>query len=90
MSVPVILCVFVGAILACMATCQCQGIQFVAMNREKIYEFEGAVNVIAQAPWDQLSSQPPQTVSWKIRGTFKLQRTHQTTLSASVRLEMEC
>lgn len=85
MCVRVILCVFLGAILACAITCRCQGIEFVALNREKIYEFEGTVNVIAQAPWDQINSQPQQMAAWTIRGTVKLQRTQNNALAASVR-----
>lgn len=91
MDVQVILLLFVGAILACATNCHCQAIEFVALNREKIYEFEGAVNVIAQAPWDQINSQPQQTVAWKIRGTVKLQRTqekHENALAASVRQQI--
>lgn len=85
MSVQVILCVFFGVILACATTAQCQGIEFVALNREKLYEFEGTVNVIAQAPWDQINEQPQQTAAWKIRGTVKLQRTKEHELAAAVR-----
>lgn len=74
----------VGAILVFVAACQCQGIDFVALNREIIYEYEGSVNVIAQAPWDQIHLKLTQTVGWKIRGTVKLQRLDDTTLAASV------
>lgn len=80
--------VFVGAILACVTTYQCQGIEFVTLNRESIYEYEGSVSVIAQAPWDHGDSihlKPPQTAGWKIRGTVKLQRLNEQTLAASVR-----
>lgn len=80
-----VLHVFVGAILACVTTCQCQSIEFVALNRESIYEYEGSVVVIAQAPWDQMNSKLPQTAGWKIRGTVKLQRLNEQTLAASVR-----
>lgn len=77
--------VFVVTILVFVAACQCQGIDFFALNRETIYEYEGSVNVIAQAPWDQIHLKSTQTVGWKIRGTVKLQRIHDTTLAASVR-----
>lgn len=80
-----ILFVFVGAILACVTTCRSQGIEFVPLNRENIYEYEGSVSVIAQAPWDQINLKPPQTAGWNIRGTVKLQRTDEQTLAASVR-----
>lgn len=82
-----VLCVllFVGAVLACVSACQCQGIDFVTLNRESIYEFEGSVNVIAQAPWDQVHLKPSQMAGWKIRGTVKLQRSDEKTLAVSVR-----
>lgn len=78
-------CVFVDALLVFLAAFQCQGIDFVALNRETIYEYEGSVDVIAQAPWDQKHLKSTQTAGWKIRGTVKLQRSHDTTLAASVR-----
>lgn len=83
--VLLILIFFVGAILACATACLSQGIEFVSLNRENIYEYEGSVSVIAQAPWDQINLKPPQTASWKIRGTVKLQRNNENTLAASVR-----
>lgn len=64
---------------------ECQCINFVALNREVIYEYEGSVSGIAQAPWDQIHLKSTQTVGWKIRGTVKLQRLHDRTLAASVR-----
>lgn len=81
-----VLFVFVGAILACATTCRCQGIEFVAINRENIYEYVGSVSVNAQTPWDdQTGGKSPQQAAWTIRGTVKLQRTNNQTLSASVR-----
>lgn len=81
-----VLFVFVGAILACATTCRCQGIEFVAINRENIYEYVGSVSVNAQTPWDdQTGGKSPQQAGWTIRGTVKLQRTNDQTLSASVR-----
>lgn len=72
--------------MACVTTaCRCQGIEFVALNRENIFEYEGSVSVIAQTPWDQINSKLPQTAGWKIRGTVKLQRINEQTLAASVR-----
>lgn len=80
-----LLLVFVGAIVACITTCQCQGIDFISLNRESIYEYEGSVSVIAQAPWDETHLKQPQTAGWKIRGTVKFQRLNEQTLAASVR-----
>lgn len=77
--------IFLVTILVFVASCQCQGIDFFALNRETIYEYEGSVNVIAQAPWDQIHLKSTQTVGWKIRGTVKLQRLSDSTLAASVR-----
>lgn len=65
-----------------MTACQCQGIEFVALKRENVYEFEGSVIVIAQTPWDQINL--PQTAGWKVRGTIKLQCINEHTLAASV------
>lgn len=76
-----------GVILAWMATCHCQGIEFVALNRENVYEYEGSVIVIAQTPWDQINL--PQTAGWKIRGTVKLQCINEHTLAASVSQSMK-
>lgn len=76
---------FLGAILACVTTCRCQGIEFVALNRENIYEYEGSVSVNAQTPWDQINLKPPQTAGWKVRGTVKLQHINDQTFAASVR-----
>lgn len=73
------------SILVFVAACQCQGIDFITLNRETIYEYEGSVNVIAQAPWDQIHLKSTQAVGWKIRGTVKLQRLDDTTLATSVR-----
>lgn len=74
-------------ILACVIACQCQGIEFVTLHRENIFEYEGSVNVIAQSPWDQIHSTPSQTAAWMVRGTVKLQRINELTLGASVRLK---
>lgn len=88
-TVHKLICLFLVAILAFVAACQCQGIDFFALNRETIYEYEGSVNVIAQAPWDQIHLKSTQTVGWRIRGTVKLQRLDDTTLAASVRPYMK-
>lgn len=85
MCVLLILPFFVGAILAWATTCVSQGIEFVSFNRENIYEYEGSVSVIAQAPWDQINLKPPHPSGWKIRGKVKLQRNNEHTLAASVR-----
>lgn len=71
--------------MAYATTCRCQGIEFVALNRENIYEYEGSVSVNAQTPWDQINLKPPQTSGWKIRGTVKLQHINDQTFAASVR-----
>lgn len=76
--------IFVGAILACVTACKCQNVEFVTLNRESIFEYEGSVNVIAQAPWDQVHLKPPQLAGWKIRGTVKIQRPSEHILAASV------
>lgn len=70
-----------------MIACQCQGIEFVTLNREHIFEFEGSVNVIAQSPWDQIHVTPSQAAGWMVRGTVKLQRINELMLGASVRLK---
>lgn len=54
------------------------------LNREAIYEFEGSVNVVAQAPWDQLHLNLPKAAGWKVRGTVKFHRNAEKTLAASV------
>lgn len=59
-------------------------IEFVRDDRELIYEYEGSVNAIAQAQWDQFNSKVSQSTGWKIRGTVKLQRIDGKTLAASV------
>lgn len=81
----IILFAFVGAILAGVTVCRCQGIELVALNRENIYEYEGSVSVNAQTPWDQINLKPPQTAGWKLTGRVKLQRINDQTLAASVR-----
>lgn len=85
MSILLNTCViFVGAILACVTACKCQDVEFVTLNRENIFVYEGSVNVIAQAPWDQVHLKPPQLAGWKIRGTVKVQRPTEHTFAASV------
>lgn len=68
-----------------MTTGLCQGIEFVSLNRENIYEYEGSVSVTAQTPWGQINLKPPQAAQWKIRGTVKLQRINNQTLAVLVR-----
>lgn len=72
----------VGAILTVIGV-DC--IEFVRHGREVIYEYEGSVNVIAQAQWDQFQTKPAQSAAWKVRGTVKLQRIDSKTLAGSVR-----
>lgn len=58
------------------------------LNRESIYEFEGSVNVIAQAPWNQLNLKLPKAAGWKVRGTVKFHRNDEKTLAASVNISI--
>lgn len=74
-----------GVFVTIFTKCLSQGIEFVALKREVIYEYEGSVTVLAQPPWDQFHLKPPQSSSWKIRGTVKLHRIDTKTLAASVR-----
>lgn len=75
----------VGAILTVIGV-DC--IEFVKHGREVIYEYEGSVNVIAQAQWDQFQTKPAQSAAWKVRGTVKIQRIDSKTLAGSVRFSV--
>lgn len=74
------------AILSGVTKCRCEGIDFVTLNRESVYEFEGSVNVIAQAPWDQIHLKVPKSAGWKVRGTVKFHRNAERELAASVNM----